>query len=147
MQNGLSRKKVNLLPLKLKILKTPELAYCQSTSFVKKSMGQINVSIYRENIITAKILAILPGFVRKSHFHRPVTKKLLYIHKAYLLMSINLYLYHPHFVLSQASTTNHQLQKLLLTLEPWIIFLQFMHIFLSTKNIIISSKLDSKKYL
>lgn len=110
-------------------------------------MSQISVGIYRQNIITTIMLAILPSFVKKNHLHRLAPKKLLYVHRAYPLMSINHYLYHPHLVPSQMSTTNHQLQKLLLILEPQTIFLQIIHISPPMKNTIISSKLVSEKYL
>lgn len=141
------KKKLNLLPSELKILRISELINCQSASSIKKSMGQMSVGIYRQNVITIMMLAILPSFVRKSYFHRLASKKLLYIHRVYSFMLINYYLHYPHLILLQTSTTNHQLQKSLLILEPWTISLQIMHISLPMKNIIMSSKLVPEKYL
>ena len=101
MQNGLLRKKVNLLSLKLKTTKILQLARSQSASSVKKNMGQMSAGIYKQNVIIVIMLVTLQSFVRRNRlFQGPVRRKsLLRIPKAFFLPSINCHLYRPHLAL------------------------------------------------
>lgn len=147
MQNNSQRKKINLLFRKLKTPKILQLAYSQSVSSDKKNMDQMSAGSYKQNVITTMLLSILPSFIRKSHLsglaHR---KSLLFVFEASLLMSINHYTHHRHLALSQTNIMSHLLKKSLLILEPQVIFLPIVHIFVLTKNIIMSFKPVLGKY-
>lgn len=111
-QNGLLRKKVNLLLLKLKTLRILQLAHLQSASSVKKNMGQMSAGIYKQNVTTAMMLAILPSSVRKSHLQGQAHLKiLLCVLEGFPLVSINHHTHQPHLALSQASTMSQPLKK------------------------------------
>lgn len=113
MQINSQRKKINLFFRKLKTQKILQLANLQSASSAKKKIGQMSASIYKQNVTTIIMLAILPSFVRKSHLQGLARQKtLLHILKASPLMLINHYIDCRYFALLQTSITSYLLKKL-----------------------------------
>lgn len=69
MQSNSLRRRVNLLFFKWRTLKTLQLAHLQNAGFAKeKNMGLMSPGIYKRNVTSAMMSAILPSFARKSHF-------------------------------------------------------------------------------
>lgn len=67
---------------------------------MKENMSQINISNYKQNVITAIILVILQSFIKKNQLQKPVYQKnLLYISKKFLFLLINYHLYYLYSIL------------------------------------------------